>query len=362
MRSLIDIPDFSRDELFSLMNLALDIAKNPEKYSESCKGKKLATLFFEPSTRTRLSFEAAMLELGGSVLGFSDSASSSTSKGESVSDTARIVSCYADIIAMRHPFEGAPYVASRAASVPVINAGDGGHCHPTQTLADLLTILREKNHFDGLTVGFCGDLKYGRTVHSLLSALSMFDDVRVILISPEELRLPDYIKRSVLDANGIAFEETTSLEESISSLDVLYMTRIQRERFDDLEMYDRLKDVYVLDACKMALAKPDMIVLHPLPRVNEISTDVDSDPRAAYFRQAENGKYMRKALILTLLSNEYKNDDKTRFVPEIISSLSCPNHKCITKIEQEIKPMFVSEDNNEYRCAFCEALAVKKED
>ncbi len=362
MRSLIDIPDFTRDELFRLMDLALDIANNPQKYSESCKGKKLATLFFEPSTRTRLSFEAAMLELGGSVLGFSDSSSSSTSKGESVSDTARVVSCYADIIAMRHPFEGAPFVASKAATVPVINAGDGGHCHPTQTLADLFTIKREKGKFDGLTVGFCGDLKYGRTVHSLLSALAMFDNIHVVLISPEELKLPEYIKSGVLDRHGMAWEETVSLEESISKLDVLYMTRIQRERFDDAEMYERLKDSYVLDVEKLSKAKADMAILHPLPRVNEISVKVDSDPRACYFKQAENGKYMRKALILTLLSEEYMSCDNNEKNAQECSEYSCANPKCISQIEQEIENLFVSENKSEYRCVYCEALAVKKED
>ncbi len=360
MRSLIDIPDFSRDELFSLMDKALDIAENPDKYSESCRGKKLATLFFEPSTRTRLSFEAAMLELGGSVLGFSDSSSSSTSKGESVSDTAKIVSSYADIIVMRHPLEGAPFVASQAASVPVINAGDGGHCHPTQTLADLFTIKREKGRFDGLTVGFCGDLKFGRTVHSLLSALALFKDIRVVLISPAELRLPEHIKTNVLEKNNIEWEEKTSLEDSLGSLDVLYMTRIQRERFDDLDMYERLKDIYVLDAEKLKHAKSDMSILHPLPRVNEISVKVDLDPRACYFKQAENGKYMRKALILMLLSEQFlKADCEHGF--EKCTSYYCPNPKCITKTEQEIETL-LNKDNDKCRCAYCEALLVKKED
>ncbi len=357
MRSLIDIPDFSRDELFDLMDTALDIAENPKKYSRACEGKKLATLFFEPSTRTRLSFEAAMLELGGSVLGFSDSSSSSTSKGESISDTAKIVSCYADIIAMRHNLEGAPLVASMAATVPVINAGDGGHCHPTQTLADLFTIRREKGHFDGLTVGFCGDLKFGRTVHSLLSALTLFEGIHVVLISPSELRLPEHIKSGVLEKNSISWEETTNLEEALPKLDVLYMTRIQRERFDDLDMYERLKDSYVLNVEKMKLAKSDMSILHPLPRVNEISVKVDDDPRACYFKQAENGKYMRKALILKLLSD--KTTENKKF--DEISNHYCPNPKCITKTEQEIKTLSFN-DRNMYRCAYCEALLIKKED
>ena len=297
MRSLIDILDFSVAELYELMTTANNIIAKPEEYSEKCRGKKLATLFYEPSTRTRLSFEAAMLELGGSVIGFS----SSTSKGETVADTAKVISCYADIIAMRHPKEGAPLVASENASVPVINAGDGGHNHPTQTLADLFTIYREKGGFSGLTVGFCGDLKYGRTVHSLITALSRYEGIKTVLISPEELKLPDYVKSEVLEKNGMPYTETTSLEDSIASLDILYMTRIQQERFDDLYTYERLKDSYILNAEKLKSAKQDLSILHPLPRVNEISTDVDSDKRACYFKQVLNGKYMRMALILKLL-------------------------------------------------------------
>lgn len=300
MRSLIDISELTTGEIEELIGVANDIIENPEKYSEKCRGKKLATLFFEPSTRTRLSFEAAMLELGGSVLGFSEAQSSSASKGESVADTAKVISCYADIIAMRHPKEGAPLVAARNASIPVINAGDGGHCHPTQTLADLLTIYREKGGFDNLTVGFCGDLKFGRTVHSLISALIRYKDVRFVLISPNELKLPGYVKDK-LDKEGVEYTETNSLESSIADLDILYMTRVQKERFFNEEDYLRLRDTYILTPEKMALASDKLRVLHPLPRVNEISVAVDGDPRACYFKQVLYGKYMRMALILKLL-------------------------------------------------------------
>ena len=300
MRSLIDISELTTGEIEELISVANDIIANPEKYSEKCRGKKLATLFFEPSTRTRLSFEAAMLELGGSVLGFSEAQSSSASKGESVADTAKVISCYADIIAMRHPKEGAPLVAARNASIPVINAGDGGHCHPTQTLADLLTIYREKGGFDNLTVGFCGDLKFGRTVHSLISALIRYKDVKFVLISPNELKLPGYVKDK-LDKEGVEYTETNSLESSIADLDILYMTRVQKERFFNEEDYLRLRDTYILTPEKMALASDKLRVLHPLPRVNEISVAVDSDPRACYFKQVLYGKYMRMALILKLL-------------------------------------------------------------
>ena len=300
MRSLIDISELTTGEIEELICVANDIIANPEKYSEKCKGKKLATLFFEPSTRTRLSFEAAMLELGGSVLGFSEAQSSSATKGESVADTAKVISCYADIIAMRHPKEGAPLVAARNASIPVINAGDGGHCHPTQTLADLLTIYREKGGFDNLTVGFCGDLKFGRTVHSLISALIRYKGVRFVLISPNELKLPGYVKDK-LDKEGIEYTETNSLENSIADLDILYMTRVQKERFFNEEDYLRLRDTYILTPEKMAFASDKLRVLHPLPRVNEISVAVDADPRACYFKQVLYGKYMRMALILKLL-------------------------------------------------------------
>ncbi|MBR2039826.1 MAG: aspartate carbamoyltransferase [Clostridia bacterium] len=300
MRSLIDILELSTEELDELLNTADDIIENPQKYAHKCEGKKLATLFFEPSTRTRLSFEAAMYELGGHVLGFSEAKSSSASKGESVADTAKVVSCYADIIAMRHPKEGAPLVASMNASIPVINAGDGGHNHPTQTLADLLTIRRKKGRFNNLTVGFCGDLKFGRTVHSLIAALSRYENVNFVLISPKELVLPQYIK-DILTAKGIGFTETADLQEAMPELDILYMTRVQQERFFNEEEYLRLRDTYILTPEKLDNAKSDLIILHPLPRVNEISVAIDKDPRACYFDQVLNGKYMRMALILKLL-------------------------------------------------------------
>lgn len=304
MRSLINILDLDVGEINELISTANDIIENPAKYSEVCKGKKLATLFFEPSTRTRLSFEAAMNELGGNVLSMSDAGSSSAAKGESVADTAKTVSCYADIIAMRHPKEGAPLVASMNASIPVINAGDGGHNHPTQTLADLLTIHREKGSLSGFTIGLCGDLKFGRTVHSLVNALSRYTNIRFVLISPEELKLPSYVKKDVIEKNNLEYTQTTDLESVMSELDILYMTRVQRERFFNEEDYLRLKDSYILTPEKMQLAKKDMIVMHPLPRVNEISVAIDDDPRAAYFKQVLNGKYMRMALILKMLEVE----------------------------------------------------------
>ncbi|MCR5576963.1 MAG: aspartate carbamoyltransferase [Oscillospiraceae bacterium] len=301
MRHLIDILDFSPAELTALMDTAEDILAAPGKYAETCRGKKLATLFFEPSTRTRLSFEAAMYELGGHVIGFSEAQSSSASKGESVADTAKVISCYADIIAMRHPKEGAPLVAAMNASIPVINAGDGGHNHPTQTLADLFTIRREKGRLDHLTVGLCGDLKFGRTVHSLITALSRYEGLKFVLISPEELKLPSYVKKEVLRAQGIPYVQTTDLEGSLPELDILYMTRVQRERFFNEEDYLRLKDSYILTPEKLRGAKSDLAILHPLPRVNEISVAIDDDPRACYFKQVLYGKYMRMALILMLL-------------------------------------------------------------
>ncbi len=305
-RHLMSPLDFSVEELDQLLNLANDIEKNPEKYSHVCDGKRIATLFYEPSTRTRLSFEAAMMNLGGKVLGFHSADSSSASKGESVSDTMRIVSCYADIAAMRHPKEGAPLVASLKSLIPVINAGDGGHQHPTQTLTDLLTIRSLKGHFEGLTIGLCGDLKFGRTVHSLISALSRYDNVRFVLISPEELRVPGYV-REAMKARGIPFEEVVRLDETtMKDLDILYMTRVQKERFFNEEDYVRMKDFYILDKDKMAVAPKDMLVLHPLPRVNEISVEVDEDPRAAYFKQVQYGVYVRMALIITLLGLEVK--------------------------------------------------------
>ena len=300
MRSVIDITDLSKEELYGLIDTANDIIENPGKYAHACARKKLATLFFEPSTRTRMSFEAAMYELGGSVISMTDGASSSASKGESVSDTAKIVSCYADIIAMRHPKEGAALVAAKTATVPVINAGDGGHCHPTQTLADLLTISREKGRLDDLTIGLCGDLKFGRTVHSLINAMSRYENIRLVLISPEELRLPDYVYNDVIVRNGMKCVQTSDLSWALPQLDVLYMTRVQRERFFNEADYVRLKDTYILDKKKMKLAKEDMIILHPLPRVNEISPSVDDDPRACYFRQVKYGKFVRMALICKL--------------------------------------------------------------
>ena len=301
MRHLMSPLDFSVEELDQLLNLANDIEKNPEKYAHACDGKKIATLFYEPSTRTRLSFEAAMMNLGGKALGFSSADSSSSAKGESVADTIRVVSCFADICAMRHPKEGAPLVASMASDIPVINAGDGGHQHPTQTLTDLLTIRSLKGRLDNITIGLCGDLKFGRTVHSLIEALVRYEGVKFVLISPEELRIPDYIREDVLKASGHEFEEVIRLEDALPQLDILYMTRVQKERFFNEDDYVRMKDFYILDKEKMKLAKQDMLVLHPLPRVNEISTEVDSDPRAAYFKQVQYGVYVRMALILTLL-------------------------------------------------------------
>ncbi len=351
MRSLIDILDFSVSELDEVISVAEDIMENPDKYSEKCKKKKLATLFFEPSTRTRLSFEAAMLELGGNVIGFSEASSSSASKGESVADTAKIISCYADIIAMRHPLEGAPLVAANNASIPVINAGDGGHNHPTQTLTDLLTIHRRMGRLNNLTIGFCGDLLYGRTVHSLISALSRYEGIKVILISPEELKLPDYVKEEMIEKGNMEYIETRSLDDVIGELDILYMTRIQRERFADKEQYERLKDSYVLDLQKMKKAKENMAVLHPLPRVNEISVEVDSDPRACYFEQALCGKFVRMALILKLLGekDELKKDDEI-----ITAEYVCKNDRCITTVEQELKQGFKKTDKGTLRCIYCD--------
>ncbi|MDE6025293.1 MAG: aspartate carbamoyltransferase [Lachnospiraceae bacterium] len=303
MKHLIDSTDLSVEEIDSILNLAQHIIDNKEDYSEVCKGKKLATLFFEPSTRTRLSFEAAMMELGGNVLGFSSADSSSATKGESVGDTIRVVGCYADIIAMRHPKEGAPMFGAMVSSVPIINAGDGGHNHPTQTLTDLLTIKREKGRLDNFTIGLCGDLKFGRTVHSLIKALSRYKNIKYILISPKELRVPDYIITEVFEKNNIEYREVSTMEEVMEELDIIYMTRVQKERFFNEADYVRLKDTYILDETKLKYAKKDLSILHPLPRVNEISTKVDDDPRACYFRQALNGKYVRMALIITLLEN-----------------------------------------------------------
>ncbi len=348
MRSVIDTPDLSIDELYELINTALDIIENPEKYARSCQGKKLATLFFEPSTRTRMSFEAAMYELGGNVLSMTDGATSSASKGESLADTAKVVSCYADIIAIRHPKDGSALVAANNATVPVINAGDGGHCHPTQTLADLLTVYREKGTFDNLMIGLCGDLKYGRTVHSLIKALSRCKGIKFVLISPEELKLPDYVKK------GISYVETTSLENVLGTLDVLYMTRIQRERFDSMQEYERLKDSYILTVEKMALAKDTCSVLHPLPRVNEISAKVDNDSRACYFKQVENGKYMRMALILKLLEDAKNDPVRQERHFDVAGGCKCRNPRCITSCEQELEHRFYKTENGDLSCVYCE--------
>ena len=360
MRSLISILQLSTDELDQLIATAKDIIAHPEKYWDSCKHKKLATLFYEPSTRTRLSFEAAMLELGGTVLGFSEASSSSAAKGESMADTAKMISCYADITAIRHPKEGAPYVASRAATIPVINAGDGGHNHPTQTLADLLTISREMGRLNNLTIGLCGDLKYGRTVHSLIEAMARYTGIKFVLISPKELQIPGFVRFNVLERHNLPYEEVETMEEVIGSLDVLYMTRIQRERFDEPSEYERLKNSYILDPAKMALAKEQMCVLHPLPRVNEISVAVDDDPRAAYFRQALNGKYMRMALILKLLE-EAKADPRKEAVDttDLRYDLTCCNPKCISQTEQELPQIFKTTDKaaNIHRCIYCEKKA-----
>lgn len=358
MRHLISPMDLSVQETDMLLALADRIMDDPSAFSHKCDGKKLATLFFEPSTRTRLSFEAAMLELGGQVLGFSSADSSSAAKGETVSDTARVVSCYADIIAMRHPMEGAAAVAAAKATVPVINAGDGGHHHPTQTLTDLLTIHRLKGSFEGLTVGLCGDLKFGRTVHSLIKAMCRYKGVRFLLVSPPELRVPDYIRED-LTAGGFPFQEVERLEDAIGDMDVLYMTRVQRERFSSEADYLRLKDSYVLDAGKMERAKGDMIVLHPLPRVNEIAPEVDDDPRARYFEQALCGKYVRMALILTLLGLEappLAETDRDGARPEALPHLSCTNPRCITAAEPALPHLFHPPEGSKgvCRCAYCD--------
>ncbi|MBE7016671.1 MAG: aspartate carbamoyltransferase [Ruminococcaceae bacterium] len=360
-KDVIDILDLSTEEIDGLIATAEDIIAHPDAYAEKCARKKLATLFYEPSTRTRLSFESAMYELGGHVIGFSDATNSSVSKGESVADTAKTVNCFADIIAMRHPKEGAPYVASLNCSIPVINAGDGGHNHPTQTLTDLLTIHREMGRFEGLTVGCCGDLKFGRTVHSLLSAMSRYEGVRFVLISPEELRIPEHVRTEILDKQGISYEEVRSLEEAMPKLDILYMTRVQRERFASEEEYLRLKDSYILTPEKLLTAKADMRILHPLPRVNEISVGVDADERAAYFRQVHNGKYIRMALILKLLENNANGAKKSSLPPEetLRRDLKCSHIRCITGIEQELPHIFRRTDGEDgvYRCIYCDTKA-----
>ncbi len=358
MKSVVDILDLSVAEVDELLAVAEDIIADPAKYAEVCRGKKLATLFFEPSTRTRLSFEAAMYELGGNVIGFSSASSTSASKGESVADTAKVISCYADIIAMRHPKEGAPLVAANNAGIPVINAGDGGHHHPTQTLADLLTIKREKGKFSGLTIGFCGDLKFGRTVHSLITALCRYENINFVMISPDELKLPGYVKNEIPTGKGFTYTETTDLESVMPTLDILYMTRVQQERFTDIDEYLRLRDAYIINPEKLTTAKKDLIILHPLPRVNEISVAVDADPRACYFKQVKNGKYMRMALILKLLReaegssvSEVKADGDT-----YLYDFKCDNPRCITTTEQELKQVFrvVSPENRICRCIYCD--------
>ena len=352
MKNLIDILDFSVEEIEKLCNSANDIIDRPEMYSDSCKGKILATLFFEPSTRTRLSFVSAMMSLGGNVLGFSQAGSSSVAKGETLSDTIRMVASYSDIIAMRHPKEGAPIVASSVSKVPIINAGDGGHFHPTQTLTDLLTIKRKKGRFDGLTVGICGDLKYGRTVHSLIAAMARYEGVKFVLISPEELKLPDYVKEEFIGDKE--YREVCDLEAAIPSLDILYMTRIQQERFADRAEYERLKDVYILNAAKLRGAKPDLSIMHPLPRVNEINVDVDDDPRAHYFDQAEFGRYIRMALILKLLKSAKEEGEKE--IGEPNSSLICKNPHCISGTERGIKRLYKNGS-----CIYCDQKAEKRD-
>ena len=356
MKHLIDPTDLTKQETDSIVSLAEDIIAHRENYRDSLKYHKLATLFYEPSTRTRLSFTSAMMELGGNVLGFSDARNSSVSKGETVADTVRVVENFVDIIAMRHPLEGAPFVASTAAGIPIINAGDGSHAHPTQTLTDLLTIKRELGKIDGITIGFCGDLKFGRTVHSLIKALSRYNGIKVILIAPDELKLPDYIKHDVCDKQGIDYHEVRTIEEVMPELDVLYMTRVQRERFLDEEEFERVKDSFVLDSAKMALAKEKMCVLHPLPRVNEIKPEVDDDPRAAYFRQVGNGKFVRMALIYSLL--KWK-DDPSHTMPEHSdrfedATLQCKNQKCICNHEK-VRPLFHKTEDGDIRCVYCDS-------
>lgn len=357
MRNVLDITDLSVEELNGLIAVAEDIIANPQNYAEKCKGKKIATLFFEPSTRTRLSFEAAMIELGGQVLGFESGSTSSASKGESIADTIRVVGNYADIIAMRHPSEGAPYVAAEYTDVPIINAGDGGHSHPTQTLADLLTIHREIGRLDNLTVGLCGDLKYGRTVHSLISAMSRYKGIKFVLISPKELALPQYMIDK-MEEQGIEYSVTDDMEECMSELDVLYMTRVQKERFEDPTGFGFAEDKFILTAEKLKTAKPEMRVLHPLPRVNEITFDVDSDIRAAYFRQTYNGKIMRMTLILKLLG-ELSSPDTVRHT-ERIAGRVCTNKKCITNMERELKSFSYTTSSGKCACIYCDAETIEK--
>lgn len=373
MINLIEPTDLTLAQLDEIIELALDIIADKEKYAEACKGKKLATLFYEPSTRTRLSFTAAMMELGGNVLGFSDASNSSVSKGETVADTTKVISCFADIIAMRHYAEGAPLVAALNSRVPVINAGDGSHAHPTQTLTDLLTIKREIGRLHDFTIGFCGDLKFGRTVHSLIKALSRYKGVKVVLIAPEQLRLPDYMKKDVCDRYGVPYVEVETMEEVMPELDVLYMTRVQKERFLDEEEFDMVKDSFILTPDKIAPAKPEMRILHPLPRVNEITVEVDSDPRAAYFRQVENGKFVRMALMLKLLewakadgATEVKAGESAcpaeRHVPAdaVRGVYTCRNHRCISNMEN-VPTLFRprADKPGSFRCVYCESKPVR---
>lgn len=363
MRHLINPMDFTVEEIDQLLQVGDDIIKNPQKYASVCRGKKLATLFYEPSTRTRLSFESAMMELGGNVIGFSSANSSSAAKGESVADTIRVIGAYADIAAMRHPKEGAPMVATMNSPIPVINAGDGGHQHPTQTLTDLLTIHQLKGRLDHMTIGLCGDLKFGRTVHSLITALSRYEGIRFVLISPDELKTPDYIKEEILEKKQIPYTEVQNLDDAMPELDILYMTRVQKERFASEEEYLRLKDCYILTPKQLEHAKPDMYILHPLPRVNEISVAVDADPRAAYFKQVFYGKIVRMALIMKLLGltpapfdKELAPPQKTEEAP-VVNHLCCQNPRCITTIEQELPHAFrlADEKTKTYRCIYCEA-------
>ncbi len=368
MRHVIDPMDLTVEEIDQLLAVGDDIIQHPHKYASICKGKKLATLFYEPSTRTRLSFESAMLELGGSVIGFSSANSSSAAKGESVADTIRVIGCFADIAAIRHPKDGAAMVAAMNSPIPVINAGDGGHQHPTQTLTDLMTIHRLKGRLDNMTVGLCGDLKFGRTVHSLILALSRYTGIRFVLISPDELKIPEYVKEDVLEKNHIPYTEVHSLDEAMPKLDVLYMTRIQRERFSSEEEYLRLKDSYILTPKQLESAKPDMCILHPLPRVNEISVAVDKDPRAAYFTQVFCGKIIRMALIMKLLDLIPEPFNQDLPAPEhdtsapVVHHLHCPNERCITTIEQELPQSFrlVDEASKTYRCIYCDAQVQDK--
>ncbi len=358
MRHLLDTTDLTVEEIDQIIHLAMDIIENKEKYAHVCDGKKLATLFFEPSTRTRLSFEAAMMELGGNVLGFSEASSSSASKGETVADTAKIVSCYADIIAMRHPREGAPRKAITKSDVPVINAGDGGHSHPTQTMTDLLTIYREKGRLDNLTIGLCGDLKFGRTVHSLVKAMCRYSNIKFVLISPKELAMPDYVKTHYLEENGIEYVEVEDMDDVIADLDILYMTRVQGERFASQEEYMKHRDAFILDLDKLKTAKEDLTIMHPLPRITEITLEVDDDPRAKYFEQALNGKYVRMAIILTLL--KWKDEPYTTNIDEskvVSDELKCSNPHCISNFETGKHKFVLADDNETYRCIYCETKA-----